>query len=134
VNFSRWNRMRGQTWIVAIALLGAGCSQVLNDDEVEIRVRNMSAVDFDSVLVRFPKDTHRYGRVEAGTSSPYAEVQEAYRYDYVEVWITGRKHVLQPIDFVGESLLEPGRHTYGLTFEGSPPTLGFIMADDPRVR
>jgi hypothetical protein len=127
--------MRGRTWTIALALLlGAGCSQVLNDDDVEVRVRNMSSVDFDSVLVRFPQDTHRYGRVAAGASSAYADVQQAYRYDYVEVWIAGQKHVLQPIDFVGENLLAPGRYTYGLTFGGSPPTLGFIMADDPRVR
>ena len=127
--------MRGRTWTIALALLlGTGCSQVLDDDDVEVRVRNLSAVDFDSVLVRFPRDTHRYGRVEAGKSSSYAEVQEAYRYDYVEVWIGGEKHVLQPIDFVGESLLPSGRYTYGLDFGGSPPRLEFIMADDPRVR
>jgi hypothetical protein len=116
-------------------VLLASCNSLGPDsDLVEVRVRNFSTVDFDSVLVRFPKDVHRYGRVEAGQSSAYASVQEAYRYDFVEVWIGGEKYALQPIDFVGESLLRPGRYTYGLTFDGSPAQLGFIMADDARVR
>ena len=117
-----------------VLMLGTGCSLLAGDDDVEVRVRNFSTLDFDSVMVRFPKDSHRYGRVEAGQASAYALVQEAYRYDYVEVWIGAQKHVLQPIDFVGESLLQPGRYTYGLSFEGSPPRLEFIMADDPRVK
>ena len=121
--------------LALVLVLGTGCSQVLNNDDVEVRVRNFSTTDFDSVLVRFPQDVvHRYGRVEAGRSSSYATVEEAYRYDYVEVWIGGEKYALQPIDFVGESPLQPGRWTYGLEFGGSPPRLEFIMADDPRVR
>jgi hypothetical protein len=128
--------MRGRMWLTSFVLvLGTGCgSLVLDHDDVEVRVRNFSTLDFDSVMVRFPRDTQRYGRVEAGRASSYAVVTEAYRYDYVEVWIGAEKYVLQPIDFVGESLLRPGRYTYGLMFEGSPPRLEFIMADDPRVR
>ena len=128
--------MRGRSWLgVLVLVLCTGCdSLVLDSDGVEVRVRNFSTIDFDSVTVRFPQETHRYGRVEAGRASAYRPVREAYRYDYVEAWIGTEKYVLQPFDFVGESLLRAGRYTYGLDFGGSPPRLEFIMADDPRVR
>ena len=114
----------------ALALaVTAGCGSVVGGDDVEVRVSNLSAVTFDSVTVTFPSETHRYGRVDAGASSGYAQVAQAYRYARIEVWAAGASYVLQPIDYVGERPLAPGRHSYGLTLEGDPPALGIVMAD-----
>ncbi|HSJ09004.1 MAG TPA: hypothetical protein VK928_03800 [Longimicrobiales bacterium] len=112
-----------------VLAVAAGCGSVVGGDDVEVRVSNLSAVAFDSVTVTFPSETHRYGRVDAGASSGYAQVSQAYRYARIEVWAAGASYVLQPIDYVGEQPLAPGRHTYGLTLNGDPPALGIVMAD-----
>lgn len=116
--------------LILLPLFIASCSrQPGAADAVEVRVHNLSTTDFDSVIVQFPRETHRYGAVTAGAQTRYEAVAQAYRYARVEVWTDGERHVLQPIDFTGESLLPPGRYTYGLTFGGSPPQLGLVMAD-----
>ncbi len=79
-----------------------------------IRVYNNSGRVFDSVEVQFPEQTEQYGVVGAGSSSEYRVVSQAYQYAYVHVMVGGEAFTLQPIDYVGESLLAPGEYTYVL--------------------
>jgi hypothetical protein len=81
---------------------------------VQIRIRNGTNVDFDSVEVRFPNQTGRFGAVAVGETSGYRRVNGAYRYAYVEARAGDKRYVVQPIDYVGESLLAEGRYTYSL--------------------
>jgi hypothetical protein len=92
----------------------AACSAVSTNAGPEIRVENASQSDFSSVRVVFPSEDVSYGALPAGATSEYESVAEAYRYAYVEVMIGERRVVLQPIDYVGETLLGPGRYTYAL--------------------
>lgn len=97
-----------------LAALLAGCGDPVGsgDGPLQFRVENRSLVPFDEVLVVFPQDSVSYGRVGAGATSGYRDVARAYRYAYVELRVGALKSVQQPIDYVGESLLQPGRYTY----------------------
>ena len=81
---------------------------------VMIRVHNSSDRVLESVEVQFPGQTEQYGVVGVDSSSEYRVVSEAYRYAAVQVMVGGEAFSLQPIDYVGESLLVPGEYTYVL--------------------
>ena len=91
---------------------------------IEIRIRNTSDVDFESVRVVFPdRDEARYGRVAKGSSSEYHRTTRAYRYAEIHVNAAGRELRLQPYDYVGEVPLSSGRYTYVLGIEGERLTI-----------
>lgn len=69
----------------------------------------------DSVLAIYPEDEILYGLIPAGEASSYQTVTKAYRYAYIETKINSELSVLQPIDYMGESLLKSGRYTYVLS-------------------
>ncbi len=113
------------TAATAAALIAfAACSAITGDDpdSPEIRIRNATSLRFDSVRVLFPKDSEQYGVLPAGGTSDYHEVKEAYSYAYVAAYSGGTKYILQPIDYVGESLLRAGRYTYALKLSGPGQT------------
>ena len=106
-----------------VLLSQAGCDSPLlpwGGGDVEIRIQNASAFPFERVDVVFPEDEVSYGSIRANSASAYRDVSKAYRYAYIEVEIGGEELVVQPIDYVGESLLRSGRYTYVLnvTVEG----------------
>jgi heat shock protein HslJ len=95
-----------------------------------IRIHNNSSRDFDSVEVQFPSQTEQYGPIAAGGSSDYHPVSEAYRYAYVKVTNGADEFVLQPIDYVGESLLSPGEYSYVLGLDGEQLSLTLATGDE----
>jgi hypothetical protein len=100
---------------ILLTLLVGACSTLgTSTASPEVRVANRSSFDFTSVRVAFPSDEVNYGAVAAGAASEYRRVEEAYRYAYIEVMIGERRLVMQPIDYVGDTLLSPGRYTYAL--------------------
>ena len=108
---------------LGLTLALPGCDSPLlpwSSGDVEIRIQNASPFSFQRVDVVFPADEVSYGAIGANSASQYRGVSKAYRYAYIEVDIGGEELVLQPIDYVGESLLESGRYTYVLnvTVEG----------------
>ena len=88
--------------------------------DVNVRVANNSSFAFGRVEVVFPENEVDFGSVSAHGVSEYAPVVTAYRYAYIEVEIGGEVLKIQPIDYVGETPLGPGRYTYQLnvTVEG----------------
>jgi len=119
--------MLRRTALLALVALCAGCNVLSPDGDVEIRIRNASATAFDQVVVNFPDETVEYGAVVAQGSSEYHTVERAYRYARISVTVNGATAVLQPIDYVGEKLLDGGRYTYALVWlDGLPggPQLG----------
>jgi len=95
-------------------------------EQVLVRVRNASPVDFDAVRVFFPDAPQRatdYGAVAAGAASDYLPSGRAYRYAHVEATAAGRRYEVHPIDYVGEPELEPGRHTYVLGIDADRLTI-----------
>jgi hypothetical protein len=98
-----------------LALAVSACTNPFaSPGTVYVRVENATAYTLQDVVVGFPSGTERYGSLAAGERSAFRRVGRAYGYAYVEVRVEGRTLVQQPIDYVGESLLEPGRYTYVL--------------------
>jgi pyruvate carboxylase len=106
--------------VVLLLVLLVGCASVFSSPPpVEIRIANASAVAFERVVVRFPRQVEDYGALAALSQSDYRAIEQAYRYASVEVQVEGEKLLLQPIDYVGESRLASGRYTYVLDLVGT---------------
>ena len=115
--------MRLQNVLVALftPLLLAGCDDPAGpSSDIEVRVANLSTFPFASVDVVFPEDSVDYGAVSANGISAYRRVSKAYAYALIIVQVGGEELRIQPIDYVGEPELQPGRYTYLLntTVEG----------------
>lgn len=127
------------------ALVGTGCSTADDSGPVEVRVRNASTVVMHDVVIGFPEVTVRgggpvepgdaesgevgYGTIDPGEVTPYRTIAKAYRYAAVTVTVDGQDAHLVPIDYVGEDLLEAGRYTYELHYEGGS-FLGLTLVRD----
>jgi hypothetical protein len=69
--------------------------------------------------------------LEPGEESLYVEVFKAYRIASAEVVVGQDTARVQVIDYVGESLLKPGRYTYIFrVVEGVPLSLGLDFEKD----
>ena len=88
-----------------------GCHKT---NAVLIRIDNATGHDITEVFVQGPKDSHLYGDLKAGEASEYKLYEEAYRYAFCSFKIGDTEYLVQPIDFVGESLLPSGNYTYRL--------------------
>ena len=127
---------------VLIGLIAAGCGSGQpgtatdggtnsgSPGGVEIRVANRSDRDFERVVATFDPERVDYGAIAKGATSEYRKVQQAYRYALVEVTAGGQTFRFHPIDFVGETLLEPGRYTYALNIEPSDNTVTIDLIED----
>lgn len=105
----------------ALLPMSAGCDSPLGPrGDVEIRIANASSFQFQRVDAVFPEDEVSFGAIGAHRSSEYRRVSTAYRYAYIEVQVSGEELRIQPIDYVGEDPLDPGKYTYVLnvTVEG----------------
>ncbi|MTI88894.1 MAG: hypothetical protein FH748_13085 [Balneolaceae bacterium] len=90
------------------------------EDSLIIRLQNDTEYSIEDVIVLFPDEQEvEYGDLAPADTSEYKIVSKAYRYAYVEGKIGGASAVVQPIDYVGESLLEPGSYTYQLYVAGA---------------
>ncbi len=81
-------------------------------ESVEIRVTNISSYQYDNVFVNTSGGEANFGTIKAGESSNYQSFEKAYRYAFVELEIDGKVFTIQPIDYVGETLLDIGRYSY----------------------
>lgn len=87
---------------------------VEGDGPVYLQVENISKKNFDNVRVITPGGDHEFGSLKKGEASVYKSYTLAYRYGYVEAIVGDDTLILQPIDYVGETPLEDGQHTYAL--------------------
>jgi hypothetical protein len=119
--------------IVLLGLIAGGCTtaQESSAGGVEVRVANRSDRDFDQVDVTFTSKKVSYGPVAKGATSEYRTVQEeAYRYALVVVTAGGEELRFQPIDFVGETPLAPGRYTYALNIDPNDRQVTIDLIED----
>lgn len=105
-----------RAFVAAVVALAAGveaCSDPAGvDGAVQIRVVNNSPFAFDEVEVNFSAQNESYGSLPVGGATGYRSVRLAYRYAYVRVRSGNKTVVQQPIDYVGETPLTPGRYSY----------------------
>lgn len=118
---SRVRRFTRAVIAPVFVLVTAACdSPFAPDGDVEIRITNASSFPFERVDAVFPDDEVSFGAINPQGSSAYRRVSTAYRYAYIEVQIDGEELRIQPIDYVGEDPLDPGKYSYVLnvTVEG----------------
>ena len=96
-------------------LIAPGCdSPTSHGEEVLIRIQNSSNYTMTSIKVAFPKEEVSYGDLVSGAKSDYKTISGAYRYAFISTVVEEKLLAIIPIDYVGESLLEPGLYTYKL--------------------
>jgi hypothetical protein len=114
--------------LVALTLALACETIVVSTEPVEFRVENVSGEVMQGVRVGFPAREVSYGNVGPGDITGYRTVDRAYRYAWVQTVVEEDTLTLQPIDYVGETLLDGGRYTYRLGLsEGGSLTLGLVV-------
>lgn len=95
-----------------------------------VRLHNATGSTLEDIRVTFARIPVDYGDLAPGATSEYRPAEGAYRYAMIEARIGGEPFVLQPIDYVGETPLGPGRFTYRL--EPWPEQRGFVVAEATR--
>ncbi|WP_298506350.1 hypothetical protein [uncultured Maribacter sp.] len=98
-----------------------------NITKVNLRIKNTSEVTYQEVIV--VSDTTKYTNISSGSYSDYLEYDQLYSYAYINIISDGETYVLQPVDFVGESLLAPGFYTYELGLDESGNVLLNFVVD-----
>ena len=93
---------------------------------VYIRIENASNYDFSNIVV----SRKAYGDLKKGQFSGYQRFKRAYSYAHVILKIDGREYRIQPADYVGETPLSAGPHTYVLTLDEKGDHLGIKLQPD----
>ena len=113
--------------ILLCVILMTGCS---NDDpgatEVNIRLSNVSAFNFESIVVNTSTGLVNFENIGSGEKTTYKTFEKAYRYAFVELEIEGETYTLQPFDYVGEELLKNGNYTYQIDADISQDQYGSL--------
>jgi len=105
--------------LLAISLLIAivfGRDFHINGPTSDVRIHNATDHDLQDVVV----GPAHYGSIQRGVSSGYQSWGPAYKYAFVSVLADGKPMLIQPIDYVGETPLGPGRFTYILSLHYGP--------------
>jgi heat shock protein HslJ len=89
-------------------------TDILNGSDVQLRLANLSGMDFEQVTMNVGGLETDYGALPQGKVSAYAPQNGAYRYAGITIVAEGQTHEFLPIDFVGETPLSPGNYTYVL--------------------
>lgn len=114
-------------WLIPAALALSGCVTGPPADETLVRIHNASARTLNSVRVDFGERSVSYGQLIPGQTSEYRPAGTAYRYAFMEAMVDGQRMTFQPIDYVGETPLGPGRHTYHVTIDAPTRSLRIVM-------
>jgi hypothetical protein len=81
-------------------------------ERVEVRFRNATALTLSDISLQWPGGSMQSSQLAPGGVSPYEQHDGAYSYGALSVTANGTVRRIQPIDYVGEQPLPPGRYTY----------------------
>ncbi len=98
--------------IVILVFYFIACSPEDNETSVRIRLKNSSTYTMTDILVNTSGGQQFYGDLEPNQKTVYKIFEFAYSYAFVELKIYNRTYTLQPIDYVGETVLQDGNYTY----------------------
>ncbi len=90
----------------------SGDDDVADSGDVQIRIKNVSQFDYTNIIVNTSGGENHYGGLSSQQTSDYGAFEFAYRYAFVELQIDAETFTIQPIDYVGETKLNPGAYTY----------------------
>jgi hypothetical protein len=100
--------------IIGLTLFGCSSSETEKSNDLHIRISNVSEFNYENIKVSTTGEMVGFGNLNSNSKSEYKIFDKAYRYAYVEFQINGRTFILQPTDYVGETLLENGKYAYEL--------------------
>ena|SRR5688500_542915 len=118
-----------RTFLAALGLL-CGCPTPFgssHDAETFIRLQNTSAYEMHDVTFSSGHPAHTFESIPPGAATEYYEVPQSYSYGFLEVHVDGQRYVMQPIDYVGEEHIRPGRYTFRISFNAGSGTLGLQL-------
>ena len=108
-----------------------GCGILGLEEDVEVRVRNGSAITLDEATVFLLDGPLTMTDFEPGTVSDYRTVDKAYDFASALVVLGSDSAALTVIDSVGEEPLDGGRYTYVLrVFAEAPLSIGMDFEKD----
>lgn len=109
-----------------LLLLSISCSNEDDTSEVNIRLANVSNVEFQDATY----NGINYGDISPGDKTEYRAFEISYNYGSVTITIDGIDYGWIPIDFVGESPLENGNYTFEYDFDTDTNTLSDELKKD----
>jgi|GEM_PF-6262037 len=95
-------------------------------DVPQIRIWNRSEFDMEQVSLQILSQTESFGLIASGQTSGYVGFETAYHYGKLDVLVNGEQLSMIPIDYVGETPLEPGYYTYALDVQDGALSLEFL--------
>ena len=115
--------MRHRCWTPAVLLtllVGvSACSNPFSGGETLVRFRNVSAHDLVDFTYQSGGEALSFSVIPAGVVTDYREIDQSYRYGFVELHVDGQRFTLQPIDYVGETTLGAGSFTFRVDVDTS---------------
>ncbi|MGC3955843.1 MAG: hypothetical protein QM804_16630 [Propionicimonas sp.] len=123
----------GTLFQLVASVLTDGLRDEVAAGTVQVRMQNFGDTRLDDVRAAFPSNERlELGSLLAGASSEYHIVQLAYEPTWIAVKQRGKEWVYQPVDYVGETRLRPGRYTYEIRVvdEGNGERLGLRLSHD----
>ena len=94
----------------------ASCNE--DGKKANVSVKNTSNKDYANVTISVDCKKVNYGTIKSGETSCSESYEKIYRYASVKLQIEGKDYQLQPVDFVGETPLVAGKHTYAISISG----------------
>ncbi len=123
-------------FIVLFGLIIMACSKeetTSSNDGIFIRLKNTSVYNYKNIIVEAGMTANVYEDLEPNQISEYQEFDSAFAYAFVELEIEGNTFTIQPIDFIGETMLEDGFYTYEISANESTEQygrLGLLFIED----
>jgi hypothetical protein len=112
IKIRRRGAIAGAVAAVLLLALGACSSLFSPDDDTLIRLENATALELTNVTFSSGHDPIDFERIAPGARTEYVEVERSYSYGYLKVTANGGEYTIQPIDYVGEEEIGPGRFTF----------------------
>ena len=123
--------MRPILLVILIAFCVTACQKQNDRQSTTLRIYNNSGLFYDSVIVNSPGGKQVYYNVAANSYSGYKPFNFLYHYAYIEVHFNNQLTKLQPIDYVGEEKLKPGKYSYELmVLLSSQPSVSLVSKKD----
>ncbi|HEU4451917.1 MAG TPA: hypothetical protein VFR81_02620 [Longimicrobium sp.] len=105
----------GALMAVLMMALSACDNPFGGDDDTLIRLENATQLELTNVTFSSGHDPIDFDRIAPGDRTEYVEVERSYSYGYLKVTANGGEYTMQPIDYVGEEEIGPGRFTFRIT-------------------
>ena len=100
--------MKNFYYLMLLTVFLAACKKDNNTADVTVSLTNSSKENFKSLTVNIKGQIFEFNNL-APNQTETISVKETYRYFYAKVVTATDEIVAQPIDFVGEQLIESGK-------------------------